>query len=114
MGVSSSKIEQDIQRIQHQRKYFSQLWNSFIEDCCIKDECEHIPIQNLESLFANYMRMQAPHELYDNYVELANLYIVELVLNEKLKITPGWLSFEQKIDTRLVTGLKVVRLSGKK
>jgi hypothetical protein len=72
-----------------------------------------VTIQNLEALFANYMRTQATPGLNGNYIEFANLYMVSLVLRQKLNITPGWTCFQQKIDTRLVTGIKVVRLSGK-
>jgi hypothetical protein len=83
------------------------------EDCCIKDTNEYIPLQTLESLFAHYIQTRKKDFCKNECIVVVNLYIESLVLNENnLILTPGWTYLEEKLSTRVVVGLKVVRPSG--
>jgi hypothetical protein len=88
-------------------EYLKQKWNSFIDDCCIKDDNAYISRSELESLFAYYMEI---NDSGKSFITLASQHIAVLVNLGELKLTPGWGNTDGTIYTRLINGIKVVRL----
>ena len=92
-------------------------WNEFVENCCVFDENSYIPIQDLCSIFAHYMRENRDVPRF-NYIGVAADHVDFLLkaspnMMGKIRFSPGWIKESFRIDTRLVLGLKVVRFNKK-
>ena len=86
-------------------------WNSFKENCCIEDPNSYISVKDLEALFASYMsKGRRGHTV--SLITIASDHIVNLVADDGFKLSCGWAIRNQRVDTRLVLGLKVVNLDG--
>lgn len=105
-------------------KYVKNSWDEFVESCCVFDENAYTSYQDICSLFGDYMLHHKPYKHNVTYVDVAykNLGILlthtntnratqenkESTKNE-LRLTVGWIGDHIKLNTRLITGIKVVR-----
>lgn len=91
--------------------FVSSRWKSFLDCCCVKEKNAYIAVHDLQSLFAYFISKHDVSNTYKSqYIQLASKYIPTIISDEKdLELSPGW-ECNDWYTTRLVLGLKVVRL----
>ena len=108
MGCTSSK-QQEANHLAFS-EYILTSWKGFVGTWCTKDDTAYMPMQDIVSMFAQYLRTH-PHISFPYCVHYATDYMPQLLEREGFQMTPGWVSPGLPFDTRLVLGVKVCRFS---